>query len=207
VYIGQLKDESLKSKEDSPWQLHGEVKSCIFKGVHYEMTVLTDEGYELMIQDYHAFEVGSQVGLLIKPEDIQVMKKERLCNTFDGEVLEDNQVRFLDEVWDIPERVAERFEVGEEVEVEVDFNLSAEDRVNDLNETAYIDGYDLDVDRLVYEEILLGFPMKVLCQEDCKGICKVCGANLNQGECGCVRTEPDPRMSVIRDIFNNVKEV
>ena len=98
------------------------MKSCIFKGVHYEMTVLTNEGYELMIQDYHAFEVGSQVGLLIKPEDIQVMKKERVCNTFDGEVLEDNQVRFLDEVWDIPERVAERFEVGEEVEVEVDFN-------------------------------------------------------------------------------------
>ena len=62
------------------------------------------------------------MGLLVKPEDIQVMKKERLCNTFDGEVLEDNRVRFLDEEWDIPERVAERFEVGEEVEVEVDFN-------------------------------------------------------------------------------------
>ena len=101
----------------------------------------------------------------------------------------------------------QQVEIPVSSEVEVDFNLSAEDRVNDLNETAYIDGYDLDVDRLVYEEILLGFPMKVLCQEDCKGICKVCGANLNQGECGCVRTEPDPRMSVIRDIFNNVKEV
>ena len=125
IYIGRLGDET-KGKEakskDSPWQLHGEVHSCIFKGVHYEMTVLTDEGYELMIQDYHAFEPGTKVGLLVKPEDIQVMKKERLCNTFDGEVLEDNQVRFLDEVWDIPERVAERFEVGEEVEVEVDFN-------------------------------------------------------------------------------------
>ena len=101
----------------------------------------------------------------------------------------------------------QKVEIPVSSEVEVDFNLGEEDRVNDLNETGYIDGYDLDVDRMVYEEILLGFPMKVLCQEDCKGICKVCGANLNQGECGCVRTEPDPRMSVIRDIFNNVKEV
>ena len=101
----------------------------------------------------------------------------------------------------------QRVEIPISSEVEVDFNASEEDRVNDLNETGYIDGYDLDVDRLVYEEILLGFPMKVLCQDDCKGICKVCGANLNQGECGCNRTEPDPRMSVIRDIFNNVKEV
>lgn len=92
-------------------------------------------------------------------------------------------------------------------ETEADFNETEEERVEDLNEISYIDGYDLDVDRMVNEEILLGFPMKVLCQEDCKGICKVCGANLNQGECGCDRTEPDPRMSVIRDIFNNVKEV
>jgi len=97
----------------------------------------------------------------------------------------------------------QRVEIPISSEVEVDFNASEEDRVNDLNETDYIDGYDLDVDRMVYEEILLGFPMKVLCQDDCKGICKVCGANLNQGECGCNRTEPDPRMSVIRDIFNN----
>ena len=90
---------------------------------------------------------------------------------------------------------------------EFDFSGSNEESVLDLNETNYIDGYELDVDKLVYEEILLGFPMKVLCKEDCKGICKVCGADLNEGECDCDRTELDPRMSVIRDIFNNVKEV
>ena len=89
---------------------------------------------------------------------------------------------------------------------EVDFSGS-EESVLDLNEINYIDGYELDVDKLVYEEILLGFPMKVLCKEDCKGICKVCGADLNEGECDCDRTELDPRMSVIRDIFNNFKEV
>lgn len=92
-------------------------------------------------------------------------------------------------------------------EREVDFSKSDEERAAELDETNFIDGYDLDVDAFVCEEILLGFPMKVLCQEDCKGICKVCGANLNEGECGCDRTELDPRMSVIRDIFNNFKEV
>ena len=90
---------------------------------------------------------------------------------------------------------------------EVDMNKTAEERAQDLDETDYISGYDLDVDRLIYEEILLGFPTKVLCDEDCKGLCKVCGHNLNEGECGCDRTELDPRMSVIRDIFNQVKEV
>lgn len=92
-------------------------------------------------------------------------------------------------------------------EREVDFSKSNEERCADLDETSFINGYDLNVDEFVCEEILLGFPMKVLCKEDCQGICKVCGANLNEGECGCDRTEPDPRMSVIRDIFNNFKEV
>ena len=43
-------------------QFSGTVKSCTFKGVHYEMFVDTDKGFELMIQDYNAFEVGSRVG-------------------------------------------------------------------------------------------------------------------------------------------------
>ena len=98
-------------------------------------------------------------------------------------------------------------EIPLEIERKLDMKLTDEDRVNDLDESSYLTGMDLDVDQLVYLEVLMSWPLKVLCREDCKGICKVCGANLNQGECGCDRTEPDPRMSVIRDIFNNVKEV
>ena len=94
-----------------------------------------------------------------------------------------------------------------DVREEIDFNLTEEQRTEDLDETNYITGYDLDVDKLIYDEVLIGFPMKVLCNDDCKGICKKCGANLNKGECGCDRTELDPRMAVIRDIFNNFKEV
>lgn len=70
----------------------------------------------------------------------------------------------------------------------------------------YINGYELDTDILVSEELMIGFPMKVLCNEECKGLCTVCGANLNRGECGCDRTVLDPRMSIIRDLFRQ-KEV
>ena len=65
----------------------------------------------------------------------------------------------------------------------------------------------LDVDRLVYIELLVNLPQKVLCQPECKGLCLKCGANLNEGECGCDRVSLDPRMSVIQDIFKNFKEV
>ncbi len=46
-------------------------------------------------------------------------------------------------------------------------------------------GFELDVDKLVYAEILVNWPMRVLCKDDCKGICKVCGMNLNKGTCSC----------------------
>ena len=103
--------------------------------------------------------------------------------------------------------VPQRVEIPVDFDEEVDMNISSTERAQNLDETEYISGYDLDVDRLIYEEILLGFPTKVLCDEECKGLCKVCGHNLNEGECGCDRTELDPRMSVIREIFNQVKEV
>ena len=80
-------------------------------------------------------------------------------------------------------------------------------KVVELDEKNYIDGYNLDVDKLLYNEILIGWPMKILCSETCKGICNTCGQNLNKGTCNCEDTSLDPRMSVIRDVFKNFKEV
>lgn len=102
-------------------QLRGTVQSCIFKGVHYEMRVLTPDGFEFLIQDYHEFLPGREIGMLVKPEDIQIMKKERLRNTFEGEILKNNKVHFLDADWDIEPSVAEEYEVGEKVRVDVEF--------------------------------------------------------------------------------------
>ena len=72
-----------------------------------------------------------------------------------------------------------------------------------FDESDCIDGYNLDVDKMLYSEMLIGWPTKVLCKEDCKGICNVCGQNLNEGTCDCEDTGLDPRMSVVRDLFKN----
>lgn len=90
---------------------------------------------------------------------------------------------------------------------EIDFKLSEAERAEDLDEANYITGYNLDVDTLIKDEIIIDFPMKLLCSEDCKGICMHCGTNLNEKSCDCDNTVADPRMSAIRDIFNNFKEV
>ena len=100
-------------------QFTGKVKSCTFKGVHYEMYVDSDKGYELMVQDYNAFEPGSEVGLLIRPADIQVMHKERICNTFDAEVVDASHVKFLGEVFECEQLAG--FEAGDKVKAQVSF--------------------------------------------------------------------------------------
>ena len=98
----------------------GTVQSCIFKGVHYEIVVLTENGYEILIQDYNAFEVGSEVGMIIKPIDIHVMEKERTTNTFVGKMLDKTHVEILDTSFLCEEM--EGIEGGEKVRVEVPFN-------------------------------------------------------------------------------------
>lgn len=95
-----------------------------------------------------------------------------------------------------------RFSIDKELKLE---NSTLNDE--EMEDADYLIGLHLDIDKLVYREILVNWPMKVLCKEDCKGICKVCGHNLNEGDCGCQRTELDPRMAAIQDVFNKFKEV
>jgi spermidine/putrescine transport system ATP-binding protein len=97
----------------------GVVKSCTFKGVHYEMFVETDKGFELMIQDYNAFEEGATVGMFIKPSDIHVMRKERTCNTFSGVMTSPTTVEMLGTEFECKEQGLQE---GDNVTVRVAFN-------------------------------------------------------------------------------------
>lgn len=120
IYIFDLSDAAM---------LRGIVTSCIFKGVHYEMTVQTPKGYEFVVQDYHMFPVDAEVGLRIKPFDIHVMKKERVCNTFEGKMIDSTHVEFLGCPFECKEQA---ITAGESVTVEVDFDkVSLEDNEED----------------------------------------------------------------------------
>ena len=77
----------------------------------------------------------------------------------------------------------------------------------DVDDKSFMDGYQLDVETFVYNEVIGNWPAKILCKEDCRGICPKCGQNLNMRDCGCDTFVPDPRMAVIQDIFNANKEV
>jgi uncharacterized protein len=89
-------------------------------------------------------------------------------------------------------------------DLEVDMALTPEERIQNLEEAAYIHGYTLDVDELVKGELFVHMPMKVLCGEDCKGTVEEHGTQ--PGTCDCNDAVLDPRMAVIRDIFQKANQ-
>ncbi len=60
--------------------------------------------------------------------------------------------------------------------------------------------WELDIGGFLWEQFMLAMPVKPLCRPDCKGICPVCGANLNTTTCNCGKEEGDPRFAVLRGL-------
>ena len=95
-----------------------------------------------------------------------------------------------------------------EVKISVDrIAVSPDVESEEEEDRQFMEDYQLDVDALVQSEMIVNWPFKILCKEDCKGICPKCGQNLNMGMCGCDTFVPDPRMAVLKDIFESNKEV
>lgn len=70
----------------------------------------------------------------------------------------------------------------------------------DDREVVFVDGDRLDLAELAAEQVLLALPVRILCRDDCAGLCPRCGANRNlEGACRCP-DETDPRWNALRDL-------
>ena len=74
-----------------------------------------------------------------------------------------------------------------------------EDFTNGEVEIVYFDGDVLDIADQIRQTVLLSVPMKVLCREDCRGLCAGCGADLNVDSCRCQEPPTDSRWSALKD--------
>lgn len=75
----------------------------------------------------------------------------------------------------------------------------SEERLAEMDDAyVMIRGGRLEVDDLIREEILMCFPMRLLCREDCPGLCPRCGKPLSEGKCDCPEKEIDPRLAVLK---------
>lgn len=72
-------------------------------------------------------------------------------------------------------------------------------RTEDLEFSLY-DGEEIELSPLISEQVLLALPTRPLCSEDCRGLCSMCGANLNDRGCGCHFEARDPRFEILRSL-------
>lgn len=98
------------------------------------------------------------------------------------------------------DRCAEDFEKA----MSFDLNKILVQRLaNDVDYDDYIVAENgiLDLDELIEEEVQLFLPSKMLCRDDCKGLCTKCGKNLNLGKCDC-KSDVDPRMAALLQLLD-----
>lgn len=110
-------DLKIKKVDDKKALLTAEVLSCVFKGDHYQVTLIANEN-ELIAHDTACYEIGETVGLYIKPFDLHIMRKARIINEIYTEMAAENSVYISDVqfecVSDLP--------AGTLVKVSVDFD-------------------------------------------------------------------------------------
>ncbi len=99
----------------------------------------------------------------------------------------------------------------ERVKVPIQFNINEmfypSGSVENEKEAETFCDDEMDLTDVIQRSILENLPMKVVCKEECKGLCPKCGKNLNEGDCDCNDTEFDPRLESLRTLFNIDEEV
>ena len=91
------------------------------------------------------------------------------------------------------------------VDIPLDVRLAAELEDEEDPDYYLLQGDMLDIDDLLESCFILGMDVQILCREDCKGLCPRCGADLNEGACGCGK-ESDPRLAVLEQLLDDIDQ-
>ena len=77
---------------------------------------------------------------------------------------------------------------------------SEDNGAEESTEAEIFTGDSIDIEALVRDTLLSSQSLSKLCRPDCKGLCPVCGKDLNEGDCGCDRFVPDPRLAALQQL-------
>ena len=126
-----IRPEDFYVAEEAEGRINGVVESLIFKGVHYEMIVKSDDGIEWLVQNVDPFKVGSRVGLYVDPDDIQIMRRSELSPDFGS-----FGIKHPDAEESAEAKEAKANSIGENVVEEADVKHTEEDEEKAEVETA-----------------------------------------------------------------------
>ena len=156
----------------------------LFMGEIFSMPIDTELDFSKeSFQGGHPFETPVKVqGTVTASADV-VMLRAEIVFTFAGEC----------------DRCLRRFERNYRLPLERILVDQLHDDEND--EFILLQQYQLQLDELVLAEMMLELPYKSLCREDCRGLCPLCGKDLNDGLCGCQPETGDPRLQVLKQLI------
>lgn len=80
--------------------------------------------------------------------------------------------------------------------------IQGEKKTDEFEDIIVFEKNDVDIDEIVYNNFIINVSARYLCKEDCKGLCPKCGADLNEGDCGCSEKEVDPRWAALAEMIN-----
>lgn len=87
--------------------------------------------------------------------------------------------------------------------IDLEINEKISDKVAEGDDDTIIaKDSNIDLDKIIQDNIILALPVKKLCKKDCKGLCPNCGANLNYTKCNCKIDNIDPRFAKLKDLFS-----
>ena len=96
-------------------------------------------------------------------------------------------------------------EIEEEFKPSTDIETGASLPITDEDEPELIidEHHILDLTETLRQYAVMAGISPGLCRPDCKGLCPVCGSNLNLGDCGCDTSTTDPRLAVLADLLGS----
>lgn len=89
-----------------------------------------------------------------------------------------------------------------ETSIRIDFDVSevfSRDHDSDILEEWPVENGQIDLQQVLKSNLLMAIPSKILCKEDCRGLCRICGKDLNDGLCGCSADKTDDRFDSLKD--------
>lgn len=158
---------------------------ALFSGEQKELPIQTELDFsQVEFQGYYPFQTPVRVVGAITARAGVVQLSARAAFDFQGQC--DRCLTSFTRAYDIP--------------LEHTLVTTLENEEND--DFILLEQEQFDLAELVQADLLLELPYKSLCREDCRGLCPMCGKNLNEGLCGCTRQSVDPRLEVLRQLLN-----
>ena len=122
-----------------------------------------------------------------------------------GEMTVENQVFKLEGNIQIKvELNCDRCTKSFEQEMDILLDESFSNQEDSSEDICFFSGKEIELTNIIRDNIISNIPMKMLCSDDCEGLCDVCGCNKKRQKCSCKHEEYDPRLEALLKLKNNL---